>query len=40
MFDRPAAARPFFEQVIPDHLDVGWPESVLLIFDWKFVAAP
>ncbi len=32
-FDRPAAGRSFFEQVIRDHLDVGRPESVSLIFD-------
>ncbi len=33
MFDRPAAGRAFFEQVIRDHLDVGRPSSVALIFD-------
>jgi hypothetical protein len=33
MFDRPAAGRSFFEQLIRDHLDVGRPESVSLIFD-------
>ena len=34
MFDRPAAGRSFFEQLIRDHLDVGLnPESVSLIFD-------
>ena len=33
VFDRPAAGRSFFEQLIGDHLDVGRPESVALIFD-------
>jgi hypothetical protein len=33
VFDRPAAGRAFFEQVIRDHLDVGRPSSVSLIFD-------
>jgi hypothetical protein len=33
VFDRPAAVRSFFEQLIRDHLDVGRPESVSLMFD-------
>jgi len=33
VFDRPAAGRAFFEGVIRDHLDVGRPSSVALIFD-------
>ncbi|MGB8382668.1 MAG: hypothetical protein WCG47_15735 [Dermatophilaceae bacterium] len=33
MFDRPAAGRAFFEQVIRDNLDVGRPSQVALIFD-------
>ena len=33
VFDRPAAGRSFFEQLIRDHLDVGRLESVSLIFD-------
>src|SRR6266511_342173 len=33
MFDRPAAGRAFFEGVIRDHLDVGRPSQVALIFD-------
>ena len=33
VFDRPAAGRSFFEQLIRDHLDVGRPDSVSLIFD-------
>jgi hypothetical protein len=33
VFDRPAAGRAFFEQLIRDHLDVGRPESVSLIFN-------
>ena len=32
LFDRPAAGRSFFEQLIRDHLDVGRPEKVALIF--------
>src|SRR6266496_1080864 len=33
VFDRPAAGRAFFEQVIRDHLDLGRPATVSLIFD-------
>jgi hypothetical protein len=33
VFDRPAAGRTFFEQLIRDHLDVGRPESVSPIFN-------
>ncbi len=33
VFDRPAAGRAFFEGVIRDHLDVGRPSQVSLIFD-------
>ncbi len=33
VFDRPAAGRAFFEGVIRDHLDVGRPSSVALIFN-------
>jgi hypothetical protein len=33
VFDRPAAGRAFFEQIIRDHLDVGRPSAVALIFD-------
>lgn len=32
MFDRPSAGRSFFELLIRDHLDVGRPEKVALIF--------
>lgn len=35
VFDRPMAGRSFFEGVIRDHLDVGRPNSVALIFDRK-----
>ena len=35
VFDRPQAGRAFFEGVIRDHLDVGRPSSVALIFDRK-----
>lgn len=33
VFDRPAAGRAWFEGVIRDHLDVGRPDQVALIFD-------
>jgi len=33
VFDRPAAGRQFFEEIIRDHLDLGRPENVQLIFD-------
>jgi hypothetical protein len=32
VFDRPAAGRAFFEGLIRDHLDIGRPDSVALIF--------
>jgi hypothetical protein len=35
VFDRPQAARAFFEGVIRDHLDIGRPDQVVLIFDRK-----
>jgi hypothetical protein len=35
VFDRPQAGRAFFEGVIRDHLDIGRPSSVALIFDRK-----
>ena len=33
VFDRPQAGRSFFEGVIRDHLDIGRPNQVALIFD-------
>ena len=33
VFDRPQAGRMWFEGVIRDHLDIGRPEQVTLIFD-------
>jgi hypothetical protein len=33
VFDRPAAGRAFFEGVIGDHLDIGRPSQIALIFD-------
>jgi hypothetical protein len=33
VFDRPAAGRAFFEGLIRDHLDVGRPDQVAIIFD-------
>jgi hypothetical protein len=38
VFARPAAGRAFFEQLIRDHLDVGRPEPVSLIFDKRVTA--
>jgi hypothetical protein len=38
VFNRPAAGRAFFEQLIRDHLDVGRPESVALIFNRRITA--
>lgn len=38
VFDRPAAGRAFFEQLIRDHLDVGRPDSVSLIFNRRVTA--
>lgn len=39
VFDRPAAGRAFFEGLIRDHLDVGRPDQVALIFGRKVTAA-
>jgi hypothetical protein len=33
VFDRPAAGRAFFEGLIRDHLDLGRPDQVSLVFD-------
>jgi site-specific recombinase XerD len=33
VFDRPQAGRTWFEGVIRDHLDVGRPDQVMLIFE-------
>jgi len=35
VFDRPQTGRAFFEGVIRDHLDLGRPDQVVLIFDRK-----
>ena len=37
VFDRPQAGRAFFEGVIRDHLDLGRPDQVVLIFDRKLL---
>jgi hypothetical protein len=37
VFHRPAAGRSFFDQLIRDHLNVGRPESVSLIFDRRII---
>jgi hypothetical protein len=37
VFDRPAAGRAFFEGVIRDHLDIGRPDQVALIFDRRVI---
>jgi hypothetical protein len=38
VFDRPAAGRGFFEGVIRDHLDIGRPQHVTLIFGKRVIA--
>jgi hypothetical protein len=38
VFDRPQAGRGFFEGLIRDHLDVGRPRSVALIFDRRITS--
>lgn len=38
VFDRPAAGRAFFEGMIRDHLDIGRPSSVALIFDRRVMS--
>jgi hypothetical protein len=35
VFDRPQAGRAFFEGLIRDHLDIGRPDQVAMIFDRK-----
>lgn len=37
VFDRPPAGRAFFEGVIRDHLDLGRPDQVVLIFDRRLM---
>jgi hypothetical protein len=37
VFDRPAAGRAFFEGMIRDHLDIGRPSSVALIFNRRLM---
>ena len=39
VFDRPAAGRAFFEGLIRDHLDLGRPDQVSLVFGRKVVLA-
>ena len=38
VFDRPQAGRAFFEGLVRDHLDVGRPRTVALIFDRKITS--
>src|SRR5438132_1868207 len=37
VFDRPQTGRAFFEGLIRDHLDMGRPDQVVLIFDRKLM---
>ena len=37
VFDRPLRGREFFEEVIRDHLDLGRPSRVQLLFDRKII---
>lgn len=39
VFDRPQSGRAFFEGVIRDHLDLGRPDEVALLFDRKVTRA-
>lgn len=38
VFDRPQAGRAFFEGLIRDHLDLGRPDQVALIFNRKIIS--
>jgi hypothetical protein len=38
VFEQPQAGRAFFEGVIRDHLDIGRPDQVVLIFDRKLTS--
>lgn len=38
VFDRPDAGRAWFEGVIRDHLDIGRPEQVVLLFDRRLTS--
>jgi hypothetical protein len=35
VLDQPVTGRIFFEEVIRENLDIGWPSQVSLIFDRK-----
>lgn len=37
VFDRPPAGRAFFEGLIRDHLDIGRPQQVVLVFNRKLM---
>jgi hypothetical protein len=38
VFDRPPSGRAFFEGLIRDHLDIGRPSNVVLLFDRKLLS--
>ena len=38
VFDRPQTGRAFFEGLIRDHLDIGRPQQVVLVFDRRLTA--
>ena len=38
VFDRPQAGRAFFEGLIRDHLDIGRPQQMALVFDRRLTA--
>ncbi len=40
VFDRPRDGRAWFDAAIRDHLDVGHPEKVALLFDRRVSATP
>src|ERR671911_1282717 len=37
VFERPVRGREFFEQVIREHLDLGRPDRIQLLFDRKII---
>jgi hypothetical protein len=39
VFNRPQAGRAFFEGLIKDHLDIGRPDEVAIIFDRRVTTA-
>jgi hypothetical protein len=40
VFDRPHRGREFFEEVLRDHLDLGRPDQIALLFERRVTATP